>query len=455
MTDFERELDALRDSPKPILGEVFGSELDAAWIAKALSGPTDTKLRKRKIARDAIVWLIIAMAIWRDSSIATVARHIGFALPGQGKPSDLADSSISKSRGRVSHQAMHTLFIDTAKHWYSEVSECEVLFHGLRIFSCDGTTLSLVDTEENREEFGGPHNQHGNYGYPKIRLVAMLAASSHLIVDAAFAGYSGKGTGEKTLALGMAARLPDRSVMLFDAGLFIGAELWIHHNAGPNRHWLGRIKSDQTYKVLEDFGHGDELAQVTFTNKARRKYPQLPKTMTVRVLTGVDKDGETIRWMTSLLDPEAYTKEELLELYSERWEVELGYRESKVYMLDRTKPLRSQKPDGVCQELWGILLAYNLIRFRMAKAAARVGLEGRRLSFNNALVPLMGFCMGLLWFEPPKKFEQLLDQLNQTLSMLVLPPRRKRASYPREVKAHPKTYPVKKQVVNGNETAGK
>ena len=455
MADFVEELDGLRNSPKPILAEVFGSELDVCWIEEALSGPTAKKLRKRKIARDAIVWLLIAMAIWRDKSIGAVARHIGLAEAGQGQPSQLANSSISKARTRVSYEAMHQLFGVTAGHWYAEVCQQETLFHGLRIFACDGTTLSVVDTEENREAFGGPTNQHGPSGYPQIRLVVMMAASSHLLVDAAFAGYSGKGTGEKTLAAGMASRLPDNSVMLFDSGLFNGPELWAHQNAGPHRHWLGRVKKDLTYKVLETLGPGDELAVVTFTNKARRQHPQLPKNMRVRVLTGHDAEGNVIRWMTSLVDPETYTKQELLELYTERWEVELGYRESKVYMLERNKPMRSQKPDGVRQELWGILLAYNVIRFRMAKAAARVGLEGRRLSFNDALVPLMGFCMGLLWFEPPKKFEQILDQLDNTLSKLVLPPRRKRPTYPRAVKAQPKSYPTKKPKQNNKSSADK
>ncbi len=434
MAEFTMELDALRNSPKPILAEVFGSELDAHWIEEALSGPTPKQLRKRKIARDAIVWLVIAMAIWRDKSIGTVARHIGLAEAGQGMPSELANSSISKARTRVSHEAMHKLFTDTAASWYPEVSQQETLFHGLRIFSYDGTTLSVVDTEENRRAFGGPKNQHGPSGYPQIRLVVMMATSSHLVVDAAFAGYSGKGTGEKTLAAGMAGRLADGNVMLFDAGLFNSAELWAHQNAGPERHWLGRIKSNLTHKVLEVFGPGDELALLTFTDKARRQHPELPRNMKVRVLTGTNGEGKTIRWMTSLLDSGTYTKQELLELYAERWEVELGYRESKVYMLERNKPMRSQTPDGVRQELWGILLAYNVIRFRMAKAAARVGLEGRRLSFNDTLLPLMGICMGLLWFEPPKNFERLLDQLDSTLSKLVLPPRRKRTFYPRAVK---------------------
>jgi len=453
VVDFSRELDALRNGPQPILAEVFGSELDATWIEHALEESTPYTLRNRKISREDVVWRVIAMAIWRDKSIGAVARFLGFATPGQGEPSKVADSSISQARRRVKPQSMHKLFIDTSRSWVDELVHQETLFHGLRVFACDGTTLSVVDTAENRSEFGGPTNQHGDSGYPQIRLMVMMATSSHVVVDAAFAGYSGKGTGEKTLVRGMALNRPDRSVVLFDAGLFDSAELWAHQSAGQKRHWLGRIKGDQSYKVIEVFGPDDELARITFTAKARRAHPGLPKTMLVRVLTGTNKDGKTIRWMTSFLDAETYTKQELLELYSERWEVELGYRESKTYMLERTKPLRSQTPDGVRQELWGIVIAYNLLRYRMARAAARVGLEGRRLKFNDALMAVMGFCMGLLWFDPPAHIDVLLENLDRSLAKMVLPPRRKRRSYPRAVKAQPKKYPTKsykKPTVDGS-----
>ncbi|TKF83294.1 transposase, partial [Vibrio breoganii] len=52
-----------------------------------------------------------------------------------------------------------------------------------------------------------------------------------------------------------------------------------------------------------------------------------------------------------------------------RWEIELGYREMKQYMLHNNLTLRSKKPELITQELWGMLLAYNLLKFLMCQMA--------------------------------------------------------------------------------------
>jgi IS4 transposase len=38
--------------------------------------------------------------------------------------------------------------------------------------------------------------------------------------------------------------------------------------------------------------------------------------------------------LTSLLDPKRYSADEIIALYHERWEIELGYNEIKRVMLD-------------------------------------------------------------------------------------------------------------------------
>jgi hypothetical protein len=48
----------------------------------------------------------------------------------------------------------------------------------------------------------------------------------------------------------------------------------------------------------------------------------------------------------------------VIELYHERWELEVGYDEFKTHMLERKESLRSLKPEGIAQELWGFLLTY-------------------------------------------------------------------------------------------------
>ena len=87
----------------------------------------------------------------------------------------------------------------------------------------------------------------------------------------------------------------------------------------------------------------------------------------------------------SLLDAGAYPAEEILALYHERWELELGYDELKTALLDREEAIRSKARDGVEQELWGVLLAYNLVRLEMARVAKAAKVEPTRISFVESL----------------------------------------------------------------------
>ena len=63
---------------------------------------------------------------------------------------------------------------------------------------------------------------------------------------------------------------------------------------------------------------------------------------------------------------------DIADLYAHRWEIELGYREMNQYMLNNELTLISKKPEIVRQELWGALLAYNLIPFQIGKMAYRL-----------------------------------------------------------------------------------
>src|SRR5262249_58244474 len=67
------------------------------------------------------------------------------------------------------------------------------------------------------------------------------------------------------------------------------------------------------------------------------------------------------------------------------WELELGYDEIKTELLDREEAIRSTTPTGVQQELWGIFLAYNLVRLEVERVAADAGVAPTRISFAAAL----------------------------------------------------------------------
>jgi IS4 transposase len=58
---------------------------------------------------------------------------------------------------------------------------------------------------------------------------------------------------------------------------------------------------------------------------------------------------------------------DIADLYRYRWEIELGYREQKQYMLGNRLTLRSRLHELVKQALWGILLTYNMLGYQMVK----------------------------------------------------------------------------------------
>ena len=95
--------------------------------------------------------------------------------------------------------------------------------------------------------------------------------------------------------------------------------------------------------------------------------------------------GKLISILTSLTDPMRYPGEDIVDLYAHRWEIELGYREMKQHLLESRFTLRSQVPELVTQELWGVLLAYNLIRYKMLLMAKSLpSVHPNQLSFRDA-----------------------------------------------------------------------
>ena len=131
----------------------------------------------------------------------------------------------------------------------------------------------------------------------------------------------------------------------------------------------------------------------------REEYHALPEFITVReTRVHVRQPGFRTRSLvvvTSLLDPQQTTREDLATLYRARWNNELDLRSIKSTM--QMRELRCKTPELVRKEVWAHILAYNLIRTVMAQAAARHDISPRSISFTGAMQtlgafqPLLGF----------------------------------------------------------------
>jgi hypothetical protein len=446
--DFKKPIQDLLQADIPTCFRRFGKEIDSQWVDKALEQTGTASIRRRRLPASLVVWLVIAMALFRDRSVQEVVRHLRLVLPGGNTGErcrgELATSAVPQARYRVGAAPMEVLFTRTAEAWAVAAAE-QHRWRGLALFGVDGTVLRLQDTDENVAAFGLPASGRNRSGYPQARLVVLMALRSHLAAGAVFGPCKGKKTGEQTLACQLWPLLPESSLVIVDRGfLDYGLFFRLSHDAdGENasqKHWLVRAKKNLRWKTREILGKGDALVELTISPQARKKDPSLPKRMQARAIEYRVGLHPPQTLLTSLTDAEAFPAKEIAALYHQRWEIELGYDEIKTHMLERQEALRSKKPEGVRQEIWGILLAYNLVRRKMLEIAQTAGVEPIRVSFRHSLQLIRVFCLVEAWTMTPGNLPKRLEDFHEMMVLLLLPERRPKRRYVRHVKIKMSNY---------------
>jgi hypothetical protein len=382
------------------------------------------------------------MGLFRDQPIEDVVAKLDLALPGQSATP--AKSSIAQARERLGSEPLKWLFETSACKW-AEHSAQQHRWKGLSLFGMDGTAIRVPDTAANRAQFGGKKSRDGTQsGYPLVRLVVLMALRSHVLKAASFGPY--EATHEMTYASPMIAALPDHSLTILDRGFLGASMLQSIQSTGSERHWLIPTRSNMKMRVLRRFGRGDELVELETTHYSRVRDPSLPRTWTARAIRYKRKGFPARVLLTSLSDSKIYPAAEIASLYHERWELELAYDELKTELLEREETIRSKTPGGVMQELWGVLLAYNLIRLEMEQVAREAKVEPTRISFAESL-RLIRYEWSWLSVASPGAIPARLRKLRANLKRYVLPPRRPHRSYPRAVKLKMSSYDRKRPAV--------
>ena len=137
---------------------------------------------------------------------------------------------------------------------------------------------------------------------------------------------------------------------------------------------------------------------------SQRLYQNLPETLSIRELkVPVHQKGFRCRHLlvtTTLLDARLYNAEEVAMAFRARWHAEFDLRSIKQVM--QMDVLRCKSPAMVRKEIWMHLLAYNLIRTLMSRAALVSGVCPRDISFKGALQTLIAFAIAG-WSRPGRR----------------------------------------------------
>ncbi len=221
--------------------------------------------------------------------------------------------------------------------------------------------------------------------------------------------------------------MPDHSLFIADRNFLNGRSLSPLLSTGVNRHFLMRAKKSTAMDVVKRLGRNDCIVELATSADIRKKDPAAPKVWQARAIRYQLPGFEPQFLLTSLLDHVAYPAAELVELYHERWDPELGFAEVKTTQLEQRPALRSKLPELVNQETWGVLLAYNLVRLEMAGLASEANVTPNRISYAAALQLVRD---EWIWSEltKPGAIPARLRDMRAALARLVLPPRRRSRS---------------------------
>jgi hypothetical protein len=145
-------------------------------------------------------------------------------------------------------------------------------------------------------------------------------------------------------------------------------------------------------------GRHEWIVRFRPTAATRRKSPAVPAELYARLIRYQKPGFRPSYLLTSLRNAKHFPREELVDLYHRRWQIETIYREWK-HGLD-IQNLRSHTPRGILKEIHAHLLLSNLVRWVMTEASAGTGGTAVELSFLTTLSHLKNALADMLHLPP-------------------------------------------------------
>ncbi len=375
-------------APKLEAGVVFKTietVISPDVIEQTLGETHSFEERKRQLPSSLVVCLVIAMSLWASDSMGTVLQNLVNGLSRQwtrlGQYWKLpSSSSITEARQRVGCRVMSELFERITRPLATR--ETPGAFLGeLRVMAVDGTVLDVPNSVANAKVFGYPASTPGTRAaFPKVRLVLLIEAGTHLIVDALICPYR---IGERVRALKLLRSVTCGMLLMWDRGLHSYRMVNATRNQGC--HYLGRVPAHVKFQVEKVLDDGSYVSWIAPDRKSKKNGGTRIQVRVIEYTIDADGQQQTYRLITSLMDIAVFPALLLAAQYHQRWEIENTIDELKTHLLGRKTPIRSLKPREVVQEIYGWLLGHYAVRCLMFTAAQQAGISPLRLGFTGTL----------------------------------------------------------------------
>lgn len=420
--------------------EAVGQVLTRDVVEAAIERTAAREERTRKLPAGLMLVFSVALNLFAADSVSSAFGRLVRGLRWSGiDPTALrvTKGALCQARYRLGARPVVALFRQVCRPLATPQTPGAFVF-GLRHVAIDTQTLDLADTPANERTFGRPTTARGICAFPQAYLVGLVECATHAFFDVGLWPYHAN--------LHRAARRLVRSVT---GGMLVSYDCGLHSYPllaairAKDAHVLARLPAGPRPPVVRSLADGTVLAWILPQEGKDRRH----RAILVRLLTYTFDDpnrpgyGDVHRLLTTLLDPVQAPADALILAYHNRWEYELSVDEVETHLRPRL-PLRSHKPLGVVQEVYGLLLAHYLVRAIMFDAATQADLPPTRLSFLGTVRLLRDYLPEVQRYDPadhPLLYRALLEEI----LLLRLPPRTNRIN-PRVVKRKMSNFDVKR-----------
>ena len=240
----------------------------------------------------------------------------------------------------------------------------------------DGTVFDIPDTLANARVFGYPASRPGTRAaFPKVRLVLLIEAGTHLIVDALMCPYR---MGERVRVKKLLRSVTQGMLLMWDRGLH--SYRMVEATLAQKCHYLGRVPKNVKFQVVKVLEDGSYLSWIAPDGKSKKKGATPMMVRVIEYTIDTDAQPQIYRLITSLTNITLFPALVLATEYHRRWEVESTIGELKVHLLRRKTPIRSLNPREVVQEVYGWLIGHWAFRSLMFQVADGAQISPLRLS---------------------------------------------------------------------------
>lgn len=388
---------------------------------------------------------VVAMGLFRNDSLANLLVRLLEMLREEDPrvcPRGVSSEAVCKARARLGPETLRLGYEAS-----TEMVRPRCWFGGLRVYALDGTKVDMPDTPRNEAAFHRPASSRGRSAFPQALLLALVDVRTHRTKGISFESCR---MDERAASLPLLDRLGKRDLLLLDRGY---AAAWYFHELDQRGvPFVVRSKTGWKPRRISQLKDGSWLVQGKGgrpTSKSLRDTWQGPRTVRycLRMIEYRVGRGAIVRILTNLLDPDLFPARKVATLYAARWEGELVFDEIKNHLATVTHGklrtiLRSKSPEKAEQEVYGLLLAHNLVRQTMVQAARKKKQDPLHLSFVGALECIRR-AMPRIQRARSKHRRIVLDLLLEDIAETRISRPRRDLAYPRKKKRKMSNFGVK------------